>query len=118
MKNALFDLGGRLALVTGSSKGIGHAIARGLLGAGASVVLNARNADTVDAARRELEQEFGEARVSAAVFDVTDREAVTEATDRIGAYLRDSRGMILELWGRSSCSRPSPASGRPSGSCS
>ncbi|VAW16245.1 5-keto-D-gluconate 5-reductase [hydrothermal vent metagenome] len=83
MKNALFDLGGRLALVTGSSKGIGHAIARGLLGAGASVILNARNADTVDAARRELEQEFGEARVSAAVFDVTDREAVTEAIDRI-----------------------------------
>lgn len=83
MKNALFDLSGRLALITGSSKGIGHAIARGLLGAGASVVLNARNADTLDAARRRLEEEFGDEPVSAAVFDVTDAGAVTEAIDRI-----------------------------------
>lgn len=55
---------------------------------------------------------------NAALVDLVAKERDAEATDRIGAYLRDSRGMILELWGRSSCSRPLPASGRPSGSCS
>ena len=40
-----FDLSGRLALLTGSSAGIGLALARGLAGAGAAVVLNGRRAD-------------------------------------------------------------------------
>lgn len=44
------DLKGRTAIVTGATRGIGHAIARGLLDAGASVVINARSRDEVHAA--------------------------------------------------------------------
>ncbi|TIP24848.1 MAG: SDR family NAD(P)-dependent oxidoreductase, partial [Mesorhizobium sp.] len=43
MSSTLFDLTGRTALVTGSSQGIGLALAKGLAGAGAKVVLNGRD---------------------------------------------------------------------------
>jgi len=49
------DLSGKTALVTGSTAGIGHAIAKGLAGSGASVVINGRGQDKVDAAVRKLE---------------------------------------------------------------
>lgn len=49
------DLSGKTALVTGSTTGIGHAIAKGLAGSGASVVINGRGQDKVDAAVRKLE---------------------------------------------------------------
>jgi len=51
---ALFDLSGRRALVTGSSKGIGAALAAGLAGAGAEVVLNGRDTGALTRARDEL----------------------------------------------------------------
>ena len=77
----LFDLTGRLALVTGSSKGIGFAIARGLASAGAEVVLNARSEGTLEKARERLAAEGF--RVHARVFDVTDAAAVSAAVDAI-----------------------------------
>jgi len=49
------DLSGKTALVTGSTAGIGHAIAKGLAASGASVVINGRGRDKVDAAVRKLE---------------------------------------------------------------
>ncbi|MBR0711187.1 SDR family NAD(P)-dependent oxidoreductase [Bradyrhizobium liaoningense] len=49
------DLSGKTALVTGSTAGIGHAIAKGLAGSGANVVINGRGQDKVDAAVRKLE---------------------------------------------------------------
>ncbi len=47
--NKLFDLTGRLALVTGSSRGIGRAIAEGYVAAGARVIINGRDAAAVAA---------------------------------------------------------------------
>jgi gluconate 5-dehydrogenase len=70
----LFDLGGKVALVTGSSAGIGLTLARGLARAGARVVLNGRDAERVEAARARLGDEGIAA--GAAVFDVTDSQAV------------------------------------------
>lgn len=71
----LFDLTGRIAFVTGSSKGIGFALAQALASAGATIVLNARDADRLEEARRTL---VGEGyTVHTACFDVTDPEAVT-----------------------------------------
>jgi NAD(P)-dependent dehydrogenase (short-subunit alcohol dehydrogenase family) len=49
------DLSGKTALVTGSTAGIGHSIAKGLAASGASVVVNGRSRDKVDAAVRKLE---------------------------------------------------------------
>ncbi len=75
MTGSLFDLSGRRALVTGSSKGIGAALAAGLAGAGAEVVLNGRDRDALARARDELAGRTG-ARVHAVAFDVTDPDAV------------------------------------------
>jgi len=80
--NELFDLRGRVALVTGSSRGIGAALAAGLAAAGASVVLHGRDADRVAAARDELAATSG-ATVSAAAFDVTDPSAVRDGVARV-----------------------------------
>ncbi len=70
----LFDLTGRTALITGSSKGIGFALAHALAGAGARVVLNARDAGQLAQARDALAA--GGFDVRAAAFDVTDAAAV------------------------------------------
>jgi len=77
----LFGLTGRVALITGSSAGIGRALAEGLAGAGATVVLNGRTRDTVEAAARSISAAGGQAHVS--VFDVTDSAAVAAGVQAI-----------------------------------
>ena len=72
---ARFDVAGRVALVTGSSRGIGAALARGLHEAGATVVLNGRDTAALDRAAKEL---TGPAPVHVVAFDVTDTVAVDE----------------------------------------
>jgi gluconate 5-dehydrogenase len=78
---SLFDLSGRLALVTGSSDGIGFALATGLGRAGAGIVLNGRDAGKLAAAAQRLKDQG--IVVEAARFDVADREAVLAAVERI-----------------------------------
>ncbi|CDZ34974.1 Gluconate 5-dehydrogenase [Neorhizobium galegae bv. officinalis] len=77
----LFDLSGRRALVTGSSQGIGFALAKGLAEHGASVVLNGRDPVKLQAAADSLKNEGCEARISD--FDVTDPDAVKRGVDAI-----------------------------------
>ena len=50
MLNKMFDLTGKVALVTGGSKGLGWAMARGLALAGADIVINSRNGDELESA--------------------------------------------------------------------
>lgn len=73
--SGLFDLTGRRALITGSSQGIGFALARGLAEAGANVVLNGRDAAKLDAAAAKI------ANAATLAFDVTDHEAARTAVD-------------------------------------
>mgnify|MGYP006271105353 CR=1 FL=1 len=73
----LFDLSGRTALVTGSSRGLGFAIAEGLAEAGASLVLNGVDRARLATAVERLDAE-GRA-VRGAPFDVTDETAVEAA---------------------------------------
>jgi hypothetical protein len=63
MADSLFSVEGRLALVTGSSRGIGKALAAGLLTAGADVVLNGRDVDQLERTRAELTGLGGEVQV-------------------------------------------------------
>jgi gluconate 5-dehydrogenase len=77
----IFSLKNRIALVTGSSQGIGLAIARGLAGAGARVVLNGRDSAKLEKARGSLAAD-GHA-VAVAAFDVTGEDAVNEAVAAI-----------------------------------
>jgi gluconate 5-dehydrogenase len=78
-----FDLSGRTALLTGSSAAIGLALARGLAGAGAAVVLNGRDSARLDQASAALRD--GGATVFVAAFDVGDAAAVSAAVERIEA---------------------------------
>jgi gluconate 5-dehydrogenase len=79
--NSLFDLTGRTALITGSSRGLGFALARGLGQAGAAVVLNGRDRTRLSAAAEILKGEG--LRVTTSPFDVTDAEAIEQAIARI-----------------------------------
>jgi gluconate 5-dehydrogenase len=78
---SVFDLSGKVALITGAHRGLGFAIAQGLARAGASVVLNGRRSETVEAAARTLAAQSLHA--STAIFDVTDRDAVRAAVSSI-----------------------------------
>tara|TARA_R110002020_G_scaffold10961_16_gene41627 strand:+ start:1370 stop:2134 length:765 start_codon:yes stop_codon:yes gene_type:complete len=76
-----FDLTGRRALVTGSSRGLGLAMAQALAAAGAAIVLNARDAVALGAAAQDLAATG--ASVRAVAFDVTNRESTNEAITHI-----------------------------------
>jgi gluconate 5-dehydrogenase len=74
MASPLFDLAGKVALVTGAYRGLGFAIARGLGEAGATVVLNGRKPEALETAAKALTD--AGLRASTRVFDVTDGDAV------------------------------------------
>jgi gluconate 5-dehydrogenase len=81
----LFGLDGRIALVTGSSGGIGAAMAEGLAGAGARVVINGRNADKVAGIVDHINADGGKAH--GAVFDVADSGQVRAGVAKIEAEI-------------------------------
>ena len=83
MSTALFSLAGRTALITGSSRGLGNAIAAGYAAAGATVILNGTDAARTAAAAATLRATG--ATVLEAAFDVTDEAAVCAAFAKLDA---------------------------------
>lgn len=82
---SMFSLAGKRALVTGSSRGIGFAIAAALAGAGADVVLNARDAKALGEAAANLADSGARAR--AVAFDVTSSDSIADAVEYIEAEI-------------------------------
>jgi gluconate 5-dehydrogenase len=87
-----FSLEDRVVLITGSSQGIGRALATACAEAGAHVVINARSADKVDGAVRELQADGHKA--SGHVADVTDPDAVAVMVDTIEAEVGPLAGLV------------------------
>jgi 3-oxoacyl-[acyl-carrier protein] reductase len=81
----MFDLKGRVALVTGAGQNVGAGIARALAAQGAAVAVNDLRAERAEATSREIAARGG--RALAVAFDVTRYDAVSTAIARIGAEL-------------------------------
>ncbi|MEO8746271.1 MAG: SDR family oxidoreductase, partial [Rhodanobacter sp.] len=85
-----WQLSGHTVLITGASRGIGHAIARELAGLGADLLLTARDADHLEKVRSELAGDFAASEVLAFAADLTEAEerlAVFDWINDLGAPL-------------------------------
>jgi 2-dehydro-3-deoxy-D-gluconate 5-dehydrogenase len=85
MKTGLFDLSGKVAIVTGGNGGIGLGMARGLAEAGAAVAVVGRNEAKSIAAVKELEQRG--AKAISVIADVTDKTEIADTMARVGREL-------------------------------
>jgi len=90
MSTELFSLAGRTALVTGSSRGLGYAIATGFAEAGAALVLNGSDPDRLATAASALRDKGY--KVTEAAFDVTNESAVTNAFTTL-----DDAGLAIDI---------------------
>ncbi|CUH81153.1 SDR family oxidoreductase [Tropicibacter naphthalenivorans] len=79
----LFDLSGRTALITGSSRGLGRAFAQGLAGAGARVILNGVSTERLEQAAAEMRAQGFD--VLTCAFDVADEAAIVAAFEALDA---------------------------------
>lgn len=84
----MFDLSGKVAVVTGSSKGIGRAIARAYAAAGASVVISSRHQEACEIVAAEINEESDEDRAIAIAASISSKDAlrtlVDDARTRLG----------------------------------
>jgi NAD(P)-dependent dehydrogenase (short-subunit alcohol dehydrogenase family) len=80
MGSSLFDLAGRVALVTGGSKGIGKAMARGFAEAGAEVIISSRHEEELKAAAADIGRGL-KTRVATVGADMTKRDDVRRLAD-------------------------------------
>ncbi|MCZ6854159.1 MAG: SDR family NAD(P)-dependent oxidoreductase, partial [Gammaproteobacteria bacterium] len=84
----LFDLTGKVAVLTGASKGMGKAMAEGLAEHGAKVMISSRKLDQCEAAAQEINEKCGEERVYVTACNAGYKEqlqALVDAThDKLG----------------------------------
>src|SRR5438094_5618769 len=103
MSSALFDLGGRVAVVTGTSRGLGQYMARALAKSGADLVLTSRNSDHLQAFESEIKA-LGRGAVSLQL-DVRDKASIEQfAKDAEAAF-----GKIDILVNNAGCNVRKPA---------
>lgn len=81
----LFDLTGKTAIITGSSRGIGRAIAERLAEHGANVVISSRKAGPCDEAAAEINARYGEGRAIAVPASIASREDLQRLVDETNA---------------------------------
>src|SRR5258708_34383813 len=102
MNSDLFSLQGRLALITGASRGIGFALATALAGAGARLILNGRSTEALEAAAQTLRAQG--ANVTVRAFDVTEPGQIGPAVEA----LESSAGAIDVLMNNHGTQRRAP----------
>ncbi|SEK47170.1 NAD(P)-dependent dehydrogenase, short-chain alcohol dehydrogenase family [Sphingomonas palmae] len=78
---SLFDLTGKVVLITGSSRGIGKASAIACAEQGAKVVISSRKQDACDAAAAEINARFGEGTAIALAANISDKEGLQHLVD-------------------------------------
>lgn len=88
MLNKLFDLNGKVAIITGSSKGIGQNIAYAMAKQGAKVVLSSRNHDALDHLRQQFEHE------SLLAYSKVCHVGVEEELKELVEYTLDTCGRV------------------------
>lgn len=103
MANSRFDLKGRVALITGGSKGLGKSMARGLAEAGADILICSRHEDELQRAKTEIQNGLP-VKVEWTVTDMADRNAVRQLAD--AALERFGRVDILINNAGSNCPQP------------
>lgn len=88
VQGELFDLTGKVAVITGSSKGIGKAIAHRMAEHGANVVISSRKADVCETARDEINKAVGRDAAIAIPANISDKEQLQMLVDK-----------TMEKWG-------------------
>jgi NAD(P)-dependent dehydrogenase (short-subunit alcohol dehydrogenase family) len=101
MFEQLFHLSGKTALITGGSKGIGRAVARGFAEAGANIAICSRHADELADAAKEIGAGL-KSKVVTRVCDMTDREQV----DELAVWARQELGEIDILFNNAGSNEP------------
>jgi NAD(P)-dependent dehydrogenase (short-subunit alcohol dehydrogenase family) len=84
---SLFDLSGKVAVVTGSSRGIGKAIAIRLAQHGARVAISSRKQDACEAVAAEINSAYGAGRAIAVAANISDKGALAALVERTNAEL-------------------------------
>jgi NAD(P)-dependent dehydrogenase (short-subunit alcohol dehydrogenase family) len=77
----LFDMTGKVAVITGSSRGIGRAIAERMAEHGAKVVISSRKQDVCDAVAKEINEKFGEGTAIAVAASISSKENLQNLVD-------------------------------------
>ncbi len=101
MLNKLLDLTGRVALITGGSKGIGKAIARGYAEAGANIAISARHADELQSAAAAIRDGLN-VRVESFVADMRDRDQ----SDALASWALQTFGRVDVLVNNAGSNKP------------
>src|SRR5437868_15332174 len=78
---SLFDMKGKVAVITGSTKGIGRAIAERMAEHGAKVVISSRKQDACDQVSREINDTYGKGKSIPVAANISSKETLQHLTD-------------------------------------
>src|SRR6201990_720052 len=78
---SLFDMKGKAAVITGSTKGIGKAIAERMAEHGAKVVISSRKADVCDAVAKEINDKYGKGTAAAVAANISSKDNLQNLVD-------------------------------------
>jgi NAD(P)-dependent dehydrogenase (short-subunit alcohol dehydrogenase family) len=77
----LFDMSGKVAVITGSTRGIGRAIAERMAEHGANVVVSSRKQDVCDSVAKEINDKFGKGKAAAIAANISSKENLQNLVD-------------------------------------